>query len=77
MPALTLSHEQAAEVLGCSPRHVRNLLDAGELPAVKIGRRRRVSAAGLVEYVRQSELAENGRTYTPAYELPLGVEVES
>lgn len=31
---------EAAESIGCSPGHIRNLIERGELPSAKIGRRR-------------------------------------
>jgi excisionase family DNA binding protein len=37
-----LSTTEAAAVLGCSKTHVINLVDRGELPATRVGNRRRI-----------------------------------
>lgn len=36
--------QELAEMIGCSPGHIRNLIDRKELPSVKLGRRRIVPA---------------------------------
>jgi len=48
---ILVSVREAAELFGVSLRHMVNLLDAGEIPSLKLGRRRMVSYAALVEYV--------------------------
>jgi excisionase family DNA binding protein len=44
---LAWSIDEAAESIGCSPGHIRNLIERGELQSVKIGRRRVVCADSL------------------------------
>lgn len=48
---LLVSVKEAAELYGISHRHMVNLLDAGEIPSLKLGRRRMVSYAALVEHI--------------------------
>jgi len=38
-PSALLNAEQVAELLGITPRSVRRLADAGELPRIRLGRR--------------------------------------
>jgi excisionase family DNA binding protein len=54
-PAAQLIDVQAvAEMLGCSPRHVYRLSDAGRMPApVKLGSLVRWSASAIQEWVHQ------------------------
>jgi len=40
LPRLGYGISEAAESIGCSPGHVRNLIARGELRSVKVGRRR-------------------------------------
>lgn len=47
---------QAAERLACSTGTVRNLLDAGELRGIKVGRNMRVELASLRDYLRRSSI---------------------
>lgn len=51
-----LNREEAAERLGLSPVTVGNMLRAGRLPGVKLGRLWRIRDADLDAYIR--ELAE-------------------
>lgn len=48
---LLVSVKEAAQLYGISPRHMVNLLDSGEIPSLKLGRRRMVSYAALVEHI--------------------------
>jgi excisionase family DNA binding protein len=50
-----LSYEQAAEVLGVSPRTVRRLVKSGELPAARIGASVRIRPEVVRAYVLESE----------------------
>lgn len=52
VPAL-LDVRQVAERLGISPSTVRRLWDAGDLPAVKVRRRRLWAATEVDAYVRR------------------------
>lgn len=47
---------RAAEVLGVSPRRVRQLIDAGLLPAERVGRDLHVDAAAVA--ARAAEMSE-------------------
>lgn len=40
MPTRCLSVAQVAGLLDCSTRHVYDLIEAGQLPAVRVGERR-------------------------------------
>lgn len=51
MTPLLVSVKEAATLYGISYRHMVNLLDAGEIPSLKLGRRRMVSYAHLVEHI--------------------------
>ncbi len=53
MDALLLTPTQAAAVLGVSRSTVYELLGAGQIDAVHIGRSRRVVAASLTRYVNR------------------------
>lgn len=48
---LTLSVPQAASLLGLSTNHAWRLVQAGELPSIRLGRRVLVPRAALVELV--------------------------
>jgi excisionase family DNA binding protein len=48
---LLVSVKEAAALYGISYRHMVNLLDAGEIPSLKLGRRRMVSYGALVEHI--------------------------
>lgn len=50
---LLVSVKEAAVLYGISYRHMVNLLDAGEIPSLKLGRRRMVSYSHLVEHVNR------------------------
>lgn len=65
-----------AHRLKVSPEFVRRLIRTGKLAAVPIGRRWRVSEAGLRAYLERqlAELAERGRL-APAAPLPFPHEV--
>lgn len=57
---LLLTPESAAERLAIGERTLYRLLEAGELPSVRIGRSRRIPADALVEYVERLR-AEQGQ----------------
>jgi excisionase family DNA binding protein len=44
---LGYSAREVADALGCSERHVKNLMKSGAIPSVKLGERRIVRAADL------------------------------
>jgi excisionase family DNA binding protein len=48
---------EAAQSIGCSKGHIRNLILRRELPSAKVGRRRVVRAEDLEAYLR-SQVAE-------------------
>jgi excisionase family DNA binding protein len=50
-PEPLLTKEDAAEVLGLSPRTVDTLIHSGELPSLKVRRRRRIRPADLEAYI--------------------------
>lgn len=52
---LTMSVEEAAEQLGICVKSAYTLTHRQDFPTVKIGRRTRVSRAGLAEWVRRQE----------------------
>jgi len=51
---LLVSVKEASELYNISLRHMVNLLDAGEIPSLKLGRRRMVSYAALVEHIERN-----------------------
>jgi excisionase family DNA binding protein len=60
-PGLLHVHH-VAEILACSPRHVRNLVKAGELQAVRIGTRDyRIFRDSVMRFL------ENGRVQTEKF----------
>lgn len=50
---LTMSVEQAAEQLGVCVKTVYTLTHRADFPVIRIGRRTRISRAGLEEWVRK------------------------
>ncbi len=44
---------ETAKLIGCSPGHIRNLIDRKELPSAKIGRRRIVRDEDLRAFLAQ------------------------
>ena len=58
---LLYSVEEAAALLGLGRTLTYELMRAGELRSVVVGRRRLISAAALAEYVRDLESAAGGR----------------
>ena len=56
--SLTVSTEEAAEMLGVCPRTVRNLTKRGELPVIRIAACVRYSREVLIEFVRQGSKRE-------------------
>ncbi|WP_239340636.1 helix-turn-helix domain-containing protein [Frankia sp. CiP3] len=61
MHALLLTATEAADLLGVSRTTVYELLNAGQLESVRIGRARRIPRAALVAYVdRLRGLPETG-----------------
>ena len=68
--SLTVSTEEAAEMLGVCSRTVRNLTRRGELPVIRIAGCVRYSRQDLIDFVRQRSTREpdngNDRTdFTP------------
>lgn len=59
-PRLGYSSREVAESLGCSEKHVKNLMKSGEIPSVKLGARRIVLAADLSEAL--ARLRQHGWT---------------
>ena len=53
----TLRTGQVAELLGCSPSHVRALCQRGELPAIRIGKR------WVVPTIKIADLLSGGNDY--------------
>jgi excisionase family DNA binding protein len=51
VPRLLLSTSEVASALGVSPRLVKSLIQAGELPSLKVGRLRRVTLSDLEAWV--------------------------
>ncbi len=52
---LTMSVEEAAQQLGICTKSVYTLTHRQDFPTIKIGRRTRISRAGLAEWVRMQE----------------------
>ena len=52
---LTMSVEEAAQELGICTKSMYTLTHRADFPTIKIGRRTRISRAGLAEWVRQQE----------------------
>lgn len=50
---LLVSVTEAATLYGISRRHMITLLDNGEIPSLKLGRRRMVAYAALVEHIER------------------------
>jgi excisionase family DNA binding protein len=53
IPRLLLSAPELARALGVSERFVKNLISAGTLPSLKVGRLRRVYAGDLQAWVER------------------------
>ncbi len=49
---LLLTVREAAEELSMSPNGIYNLINAGRLPSVKIGRSRRISSDALSDFIQ-------------------------
>jgi excisionase family DNA binding protein len=45
---LGYSSKEVAALLGCSEKHIKNLIEAGELQSVKFGKRRIIPASALL-----------------------------
>jgi excisionase family DNA binding protein len=60
-PRPLLSKEDAADVLGLSPRTVDTLIHSGELPSLKVRRRRRIRPADLEAYIERQGAGGDGR----------------
>jgi excisionase family DNA binding protein len=58
VPRLLLSTSEVARSLGVSPRFVKSLIQAGELPSLKVGRLRRVALPDLEAWVERQRGAE-------------------
>ncbi|HUE72670.1 MAG TPA: helix-turn-helix domain-containing protein [Pirellulaceae bacterium] len=55
--ALLIDERSAAALLGVSPRTIWTLADAGEIPFVRIGRRKLYSRETLLAWIRARELS--------------------
>lgn len=53
VPRLLLSTSEVARALGVSPRFVKSLIQAGDLPSLKVGRLRRVWINDLEAWVER------------------------
>lgn len=51
---LLVSVKEAADLFGVSLRHMTNILNAGEIPSLRLGRRRMVSYSALVEHIERN-----------------------
>ena len=60
MPKLLLTMEEAAEAIGLGRSKVYELVAAGEIEALKIGKARRVPAEALQAYVERLREAQAG-----------------
>lgn len=54
---LTLS--EAAEMLKCTPKHLRDNIQSGDLPHYKIGRGYRVAKVDLIRWARSRRVAHH------------------
>ena len=50
---LLLSPDETCEVLGVKRSTLFKMLEAGEIPSIKVGRLRRIPTAGLKDWVRR------------------------
>lgn len=57
MEPLTLSVAEAAQVLGVSPNHCWRLIQGGDLPSLRLGRRVVVPRSALVALVESASAA--------------------
>ena len=57
---LTMSVEEAAQHLGVCMKTVYTLTHRADFPVIRIGRRTRISRAGLAEWVRHQEQNRTG-----------------
>jgi len=62
--SLTVSTEEAADLLGVCPRTVRNLTKRGELPVIRIAGCVRYCRQDLIDFVRQRSTRET-TDFTP------------
>ena len=60
--SLTVSTEEAADLLGVCPRTVSNLAKRGELPVIRIAGCVRYSREDLIEFIRQRSKRETDCT---------------
>lgn len=58
MQPLLVSVKEAAALYNISLRHMIDLLDDGEIPSLKLGRRRMVPYAALVEHIERNTKSE-------------------
>jgi excisionase family DNA binding protein len=54
-----LTAREAAKILTISPRHLWDLTDRGELPAIKIGRSVRYARADIDAFIAKSRTGRN------------------
>ncbi len=55
-----LSYEEVAEILGCTPRMVRKLIETRQLDHVKVGRLVRIESAAIERYIDRNRRAAVG-----------------
>lgn len=60
--SLTLSVNEAAQLLGLSPNHTWRLVQSGEIPSFRLGRRVLVPRKALVEMVENAVQRTTDRT---------------
>lgn len=56
IPRIAIRVKEAAESLGCSTDHIRDLLDAGEIKSSKSGHLRLVDYPSLVAYFERNRV---------------------
>lgn len=59
--ATEMTTQSAAELLGCSRPHFVKLLEAGEIPFVKVGKHRRVKYEDVFEYKKKIKKEQEER----------------
>ncbi len=57
---LALSQAEAAQALGCSERHLHDLVKRGEIPVPRSGRRTLISVDVLRDWLRQPAAGSEG-----------------
>jgi excisionase family DNA binding protein len=57
---LLVSERAAAVVLGVSPRSIFNMIDRGEVIAVRIGKRKLISVASIHAFIERAGTTQGG-----------------